>query len=212
MIKVISFKICPFFQYVTAMLEAKKISYQVEYADFDNCLFELSPNGKAPLLITESGTVLFDADAIVSYLESIGGNLQQGGNPEEKALIDAWANYGSKNYVPQCTTLRSNTEQQYQSNLAIFEKSLINIEKQLTNGPYFLGGSLSKVDIAWLPLLHRAWLVEQHTGLDFLVNYPKTKAWQKSLLSLPWLENTVSNDFEHIFTDFYLSSGYLVKK
>jgi len=212
MINVISFKICPFFQYVTAMLEAKKIPYQVEYADFDNCLFEVSPNGKAPILITESGSVLFDADAIVNYLEDRGEPLYQAKDAEQAALIEAWANYGSKNYVPQCSAMRSATQQEYQANFAIFNKSLFNIEKQLSDKPYFLGEQLSRVDVAWLPLLHRAWLIEQHSGVDFLSDYPKIKNWQRSLLSLPWLADTVSDDFTLVFTDFYLCAGYPMKR
>lgn len=211
MIKVISFKICPFFQYVTAMLEAKKLAYDVEYADFDNCLFAVSPNGKAPILISESGTALFDADAIVNYLENIGEHLYIAKDAEQAALIEAWANYGSKNYVPQCSAMRSASEEEYQHNFSLFNKSLINIEKQLANGPYFLGEQLSRVDIAWLPLLHRAQLVEIHTGIDSFKAYPKIKAWQQSLISLPWLESTVSDDFTSVFTDFYLSSGYPMK-
>jgi glutathione S-transferase len=209
MIKVISFKICPFFQYVTAMLEATNTPYKVEYADFDNCLFELSPNGKAPILITDSKGVLFDADAIVSYLDSLYEGLYKPNTKDKSALIEAWANYGSKNYVPQCNTMRSASETEYQSNLVIFNKSLINVERQIGEHTYFMGDQLSRVDIAWLPLLYRAHLIEKHTKVDFLAQYPKVKAWQKTMLSLDIAEKSVSSDFEKIFVDFYLSSGYL---
>jgi len=211
MIKVISCKICPFFQYVTAMLEATNTPYEVEYADFDNCLFELSPNGKAPILITDNKAILFDADAIVNYLDSLYEGQYKPNTKEESSLIEAWANYGSKNYVPQCSTMRSESEAEYQSNLAIFSKSLINVERKLGEYTYFNGEQLSRVDIAWLPILYRSHLIEKHTKVDFLAQYPKVKAWQKVILSLGIAEKSVSSDFEQVFTDFYLSTSYLAK-
>jgi glutathione S-transferase len=48
MIKVVSFKICPFVQRVTALLEAKNIPYQVEYislSDKPQWFLDISPNG-----------------------------------------------------------------------------------------------------------------------------------------------------------------------
>ncbi|OUR83830.1 hypothetical protein A9Q75_04190 [Colwellia psychrerythraea] len=211
MIKVISFKICPFYQYVTAMLEATNTPYEVEYADFDNCLFDVSPNGKAPILITDIKEVLFDADAIVSYLGALYKGLYISKTKAESALIEAWANYGSKNYVPQCSTMRSASEDEYQSNLTIFTKSLVNIERQLGEYTYFNGEQLSLVDIAWLPILYRAHLIEKHAKVDFLAQYPKVKAWQKAMLFLDIAEKSVSPDFEQIFVDFYLSASYLAK-
>ncbi len=149
MIKIVSFKICPFFQYVTAMLKAKNIPFEVEYADFDNCLFEVSPNGKAPIVITEDKQVLFDADAIVNYLDRQYDGLYQPKTVEEQAFVEAWSNYGSKNFVPQCTAMRSVDQNAFDTHWPIFEKALINIEKQLNDQhSYFFGEQLSRVDVA----------------------------------------------------------------
>ncbi|MCW8832448.1 MAG: glutathione S-transferase domain-containing protein, partial [Colwellia sp.] len=76
---------------------------------------------------------------------------------------------------------------------------------------YFNGEQLSRVDIAWLPLLYRSHLIEKHSKIDFLAQYPKVKAWQKAILSLGIAEKSVSSDFEQVFTDFYLSTSYLAK-
>ncbi|AQS39651.1 glutathione S-transferase [Shewanella psychrophila] len=212
MINIISFKVCPFFQYVTSMLEAIKLPYEVEYADFDNCLFDISPNGKAPVLITESGEALFDADAIVSYLESLHGRLYQAKTNEEAALIEAWANYGSKNYVPQCSTMRSETQPEFEAYLDVFEKAIANMERQLGKHSYFMGEEISRVDIAWLPILYRARLVEDGVGFDFFANYPSVKQWQKTLLSLDIAKQSVSGDFEQVFNDFYLSTRFQARR
>ncbi|MFH0288788.1 glutathione S-transferase family protein [Vibrio owensii] len=209
MLKVISFKICPFFQYVTAMLKAKHIPFEVEYADFNNCLFDISPNGKAPIVITENNTVLFDADAIVNYLDKQYSGLLQPRSAEDIALLEAWANYGSKQYVPQCSTMRSVDEAEFKQHWGVFEKALINMEKQLGSSVFFFGDELSRVDIAWLPILHRAWLVKKTTGHDMFRDFPNIKRWQENIIKLDWLMETVSEDFEEVFNRFYLSNTFL---
>lgn len=56
MIKVVSFKICPFVQRVTALLEAKHIPYEIEFislSDKPQWFLDISPNAQVPVLITE---------------------------------------------------------------------------------------------------------------------------------------------------------------
>ncbi|WP_236701358.1 glutathione S-transferase family protein [Thalassomonas viridans] len=68
MIKIISFKICPFVQRVTALLEAKEVAYEIDYIDLSNkpqWFLDLSPTGQVPVLLTESGEALFESDAII---------------------------------------------------------------------------------------------------------------------------------------------------
>ncbi|WP_167393743.1 glutathione S-transferase family protein [Vibrio harveyi] len=191
------------------MLKAKHIPFEVEYADFNNCLFNISPNGKAPIVITENNTVLFDADAIVSYLDKQYSGLLQPRSIEDIALLEAWANYGSKQYVPQCSTMRSVDEAEFKQHWGVFEKALINMEKQLGSSVFFFGDELSRVDIAWLPILHRAWLVEKTTGHDMFRDFPNIKRWQENIIKLDWLMETVSEDFEEVFNRFYLSNTFL---
>ncbi|WP_158653463.1 glutathione S-transferase family protein [Vibrio owensii] len=191
------------------MLKAKHIPFEVEYADFNNCLFDISPNGKAPIVITENNTVLFDADAIVSYLDKQYSGLLQPRSAEDIALLEAWANYGSKQYVPQCSTMRSVDEAEFKQHWGVFEKALMNMEKQLGSSVFFFGDELSRVDIAWLPILHRAWLVEKTTGHDMFRNFPNIKHWQQNIMKLDWLMETVSEDFEEVFNRFYLSNTFL---
>lgn len=47
-------------------------------------------------------------------------------------------------------------------------KAFDSTEKRLGDGPYFNGIKLGNVGIAWLPLLHRAQVIEDHSGYDLL--------------------------------------------
>ncbi|WP_028865942.1 glutathione S-transferase family protein [Psychromonas aquimarina] len=213
MIKIISFKICPFVQRVTAVLEAKQVAYEIEYInlkDKPQWFLDISPNGQVPVMVTESGTALFESDAIVEYIEDEYGPLEQGVSNEQRALDRAWSYLGTKNYLVQCGTMSSKDKETFKQRTEKFTAAFTKIEKQLSGETrFFKSDILSSVDIAWLPLLHRAAIVKKYTGFDFLCGMPKTQAWQQAVLAAGLAEKTVSEDFEALFTDFYLTNTYL---
>ncbi|WP_444890384.1 glutathione S-transferase family protein [Microbulbifer sp. DLAB2-AA] len=210
MIKVVSFKICPFVQRVTALLEAKEIPYEIEYISLNDkpqWFLDISPTGQVPVLITDSGEALFESDAIVEYLNEIAPPLESGLTPEQRARDRAWSYQAAKNYLLQCSAQRSKDEQTLAERNEKLSKVFERAEKALGQGPYFKGATLSNVDIAWLPLLHRAAIIKARSGYDFILDYPKVKAWQTAILNTGLPEKSVPEDFEKLFTDFYLSEN-----
>lgn len=208
MIKIVSFKICPFVQRVTAMLETKKVPYDIEYIqlrDKPDWFLNLSPTGQVPVLVTEDGRALFESDAIVEYIDEITAPLQNGLSPEDRAINRAWSYQASKHYLVQCSTMQSSDKCILDERMAKMNKAFEKAERQLGDGPYFSGETLGNVDIAWLPLLHRAALVEDHSGYDMLAGFPKVKAWQRSLLATGIPEASVPEDFKDRFADLYLA-------
>lgn len=208
MIKVISFKICPFVQRVTGLLEAKNIPYEIEFIslrDKPQWFLDIAPTGQVPVLVAESGEALFESDAIVEYIEEISEPLEKNVTPEQRAKDRAWSYQASKHYLVQCTSMRSGDEETLLYRTAKLGKAFEKAEAILSIGPYFKGEQLSNVDIAWLPLLHRAAIIEQKSGYDFLTNYPKVKAWQTAILAIGLAEKSVPADFVERFSEFYLA-------
>ncbi|WP_170562095.1 glutathione S-transferase family protein [Ruegeria atlantica] len=208
MIRIISFKICPFVQRVTALLEAKQVPYQIDYislSDKPDWFLELSPTGQVPVLVTEGGTALFESDAIAEYLDEVTVPLQPDLTPERRALNRAWSYQASKHYLVQCSAMQSADQAIFADRTTKLNASFAKAEKQLGDGPFFAGEALGNVDMAWLPLLHRAAIVADHSGHDMLAAYPKVKAWQQALLATGIPQKTVSDDFVTRFTDFYLA-------
>ncbi len=215
MIKVISFKICPFVQRVTALLEAKNLPYELEYVDLGKkpqWFLDISPTGQVPVLITEDGTALFESDAIVEYLDEVFEPLESDLTPEQRALDRAWNYQATKHYLVQCSAQRSADKDTLIERSAKLGKAFEKAEKALGEGPYFKGKTFSNVDVAWIPLLHRAAITEKHSCYDFLAQYPKVKAWQASLLKTDVVTNSVADDFEKAFTGFYLSDETFLGK
>ena len=218
MMKIISFKICPFVQRVTALLEAKNLPYELEYIQLKNkpqWFLDLSPTGQVPLLVTESGEALFESDAIVEYIEEVTVPLEANVSPEQRAKDRAWSYQASKHYLAQCSTMRSGDEETLIEREEHLAKAFTKVEQELlksaasrghlAKGDFFKGEHLSNVDIAWLPLLHRAHIIKQHAGHDFFKTFPRVQKWQQAVMESGLAERSVANDFEQRFTDFYLS-------
>lgn len=215
MIKIVSYKICPFVQRVTAALEAKKIPFEIEYIslkDKPQWFLDISPNGQVPIMVTETGTTLFESDAIIEYIEDEYGALEKDVINEQRALDRAWSYLGSKNYLVQCGTMSSKDDVTFKERSEKLITAFTKMEKQLSsNSTFYKSNTLSNVDIAWLPLLHRAYIVKKYTDYDFLCGLPQTQAWQKAVLATGIAEKTVSEDFEQLFKGFYLTNTYLGK-
>ena len=208
MIKVVSFKICPFVQRITALLEARSLPYEIEYIDLKDkpqWFLDLSPTGQVPVLVTENEQPLFESDAIAEYLDEIYTPLETDVSPEQRALNRAWSYQGSKHYLLQCSTMRSANQETLVERTEKLGKAFQKAELEINEGPFFKGSSLSNVDMAWLPLLHRAHIIKQHTGYDLLHGFPKVSAWQTEIMKTGIPEKSVSKDFENRFTGFYLS-------
>ncbi len=210
MIKVISFKICPFVQRVTAALEAKQVPYEIEYIslkDKPQWFLDLAPNGQVPVLVTESGgTALFESDAIIEYIEDEFGPIEAGVSNEQRALDRAWSYLGSKNYLTQCSTMSSKDKATFEDRVERFTKAFAKVEAHLSGETkFFKSEELSNVDLAWLPLLHRAAIIKKHTDFDFLCGLPKTQAWQSVLLETGLAEKR----FRLILNCYLLTFTYL---
>ncbi|MEH6474565.1 MAG: glutathione S-transferase family protein [Sneathiella sp.] len=209
MLKIVSLKICPFVQRVTASLEAKNIPYEIDYIRLSNkpeWFMDISPNGQVPVLVIENGTALFESDAIIEYLDEVSPPLEGDITPESRALNRAWSYLGSKHYLVQCSTMQSSDLETLRERRGKLDPAFQKIERQLEEGPFFKGDKLGNVDMAWLPLLHRASLIEKHGGYDFLESFPKVKRWQKALMDTGLYEKSVSTDFEEVFQGSYLST------
>lgn len=206
--KIVSFKICPFVQRVTALLEAKNIVYELEFISLNDkpeWFLDISPNGQVPILITNSGVALFESDAIVEYIEEAFPALQPEISLEEKAINRAWSYLAAKNYLVQCSAQRSSDPDVLQERSKKLGKAFDRIEKQLVDSSFFAGETIGMVDIAWLTLLHRADIIQRRSCYDFVGNRPKLKKWQKQLLATGLAEKSVAPDFEEAFSAFYLS-------
>jgi len=208
MIKLISFKLCPFGQRVTGLLAAKNIVYEIEYIQLNNkpqWFLDISPNGQVPVLLTEGGEAILESEAIIEYIDEVTEPLVLGLTPLQRAKNRAWSYQASNLYVAQCFTMQSEDKETLIEKMKDLNKAFEYTEKQLGDGPFFNGNKMGNVDIAWLPILHRAQLVKNYSGYDMFSGFPKISAWQKNIIATGLPEKTVSEDFGDRFSNLYLA-------
>ncbi|MCC4856825.1 glutathione S-transferase [Vibrio splendidus] len=211
MIKLISFKNCPFVQRVMGSLVMKNVPFEIEYIELNDkpqWFLDISPNGQVPVLVTENDTVLFESDAIVEYLDDKYSPIEEV-TAEQKALDRAWSYQASKHYMPQCGTMGSKDKETFETRLTNLQKAFLKAENKLGNTEFFKGDYISNVDIAWLPLLHRASVIKEGSGFDMLEGFPKVQKWQAALIESGLTDKTVPEDFIEKFSGFYLTNNYL---
>lgn len=211
--KVVSSKICPYVQRVVALLEAKRVCYEIEYIELSKkpgWFGRASPHGQVPILFADDGRIVFESDAIVEYVEEVAGDPLFPADPVEKARDRAWSSLASRLYLVQCSALRSPDAATLGEREKFMRTPFRKIEERLGDSPFAFGKSIGMVDIAWLPLLHRAAIIKDRTGYDVLKRIPRTRRWQESLLATGLADQSVSEDFEERFASFYLrESTYL---
>ena len=218
--KIVSFKICPFVQRVTALLAVKGVDHDIAYislSDKPQWFLDISPNAQVPILITDDRRVLFESDAIVEYIDELVGRPTLSRDLVTKAQDRAWSYLAAKHYLVQCGAQRSADEETLKERCAKLGKAFHKIEKRMAEGGTFAHGEeMSAIDIAWLPILHRAEIIKRHSGVDYLKDHRILQAWQAAVMATGIPEKSVPEDFEERFTAFYLPEttylGQLARK
>lgn len=208
--KVVSFKICPFVQRLIGVLELKQIEYEVEYIslmDKPDWFLRASPHGKVPILIEDRG-VLFESGPICEYVDETCGDFRlHPADPFERARHRAWIELAARHYLVQCRIQRSPTEEQLEANRPALSNAFSKIEAAIDEHPYFGGERPCMVDAAWFVILHRANIIGDCSGVDFLDGFPKLKQWQYALLQDEALLKSAPQGFLEEFVNFYLHDG-----
>jgi len=207
MIKIISFKICPCYQKISALLEAIGLPYESEFLDLNNIpqwFLDISPEIE-PAIQTNLGDHISGLHTIIQYLENQFQPLFCNMDTRYKENNERWLDLAIEQYINQCNTQRSSDlESMLERGIPFFD-GLERMEKRIGSSKFFLGDKLSMVDIVWIPVLHRAQIVKDRTDYDYLAKYPKLKQWQKHLMQTGIPERSVPEDFIDVFDNFYLN-------
>lgn len=206
-----SFKLCPYVQRVVASLVVKDIDYEVEYIDLDNppeWFGTISPLNKVPILITQKGVALFESDAIVEYLADEYGELHPLVDNEVKALARANSYLGIECYGHHHHAMLSyrkiDQQNTFENEVKSLGVKLDAVEFKLDTHQFFMSDSIGRVDVAWLPTLHRFNVFQEMTNYDFIADYPKITRWTNTIRDMGLFEKTTVNDFEEVFKQYYV--------
>ena len=158
-----------------------------------------NPHGKVPLLEIETGTFLWESNAILCYL-SEGTNLLPN-NRLEHAQTLQWLFFEQYSHAPNLAIARYITRylgaaSEYQQTLTAKRElgyvALDVMEKHLTTRQFFLGDRYTIADIALYAYTH----VADEGGFD-LTNYRFIKTWLELVRTQP--NHITMNSLEQAF-------------
>lgn len=209
----ISHKLCPYVQRAVIALKEKQVEYQridIDLAAKPAWFLALSPLGKTPVLRVDHEAV-FESAVICEYLEDTAGPALHPEDPLQRAAHRAWIEFASAtlNAIWNFYTARDDTA--YEAAASVLGDRFRQLEKALGkatgNGPYFSGERFSLVDAAFAPAFRYFEVFDAVSGIDFLVDAPRLRAWRAALAQRPSVRSAVAEEYPALLTGFVIRQG-----
>ena len=188
-------------------LNEKNVEFDIEFVDLGNkpqWFLDLSPLGKVPTLeVTQDGgekVVLFESVVINEYLDEVTEGSMLPAEALPKARARAWIEFANEVLKDGFNLSAAKDEEALNPILAKLNVKLDRLEKELGDGPFFLGEDVSLVDAAFVPALQRLWWCnELHPPLASFETRPKLKRWWTALAERDSVKNSAVDDIRERF-------------
>ncbi|KAK2731563.1 hypothetical protein FQN57_003366 [Myotisia sp. PD_48] len=198
---------CPFVQRVWIALEVKGIPYQYIEVDPYNkpdSLLEVNPRGLVPA-IRHGNWGGYESTVLLEYLEDldVGKPLLPLGDPQLRAHCRLWVDHINRHIIPCFYRLLQEQDLTKQMN---FTEELKDHVSKLVNasnvhGPFFLGSSISFVDIHFAPwMLRLSRVLKPYRGWPDPEEGSRWASWMEAVERDGHIRATTSAD------DLYLDS------
>lgn len=191
---------CPFVQRAWITLQEKKIPYQyVEINPYhkEKSFLELNPRGLVPTLRVPVGNEgkdakpLYESTIICEYLDETYADKSKFGeplfppDPYERARTRIWVDFVGSRVVPAFYRMLQHTPDKPYS-VEEARKELLGHIKTITkeadpDGPFFLGQSMSMVDVSIAPWMLRLFLIGHYKpgGLGIPADGEEKQVWDR---------------------------------
>ncbi|HBB35175.1 MAG TPA: glutathione S-transferase family protein [Cyanobacteria bacterium UBA9273] len=181
-----SANVCPYAQRTRMVLLSKGIEFELIEIDLKSkpdWFTEISPFGKVPLLKHGENTV-WESSVINEYLEEVFPDPPLlPFEPIRRALARIWIDFANTKFTPAFYKLLLTQEPQKQQEwFDELEKHLLFMEneglsKRSADEPYWLGKSLSLVDLSFAPWFERWPVLEHYRGLSLPGSCTRLQEW-----------------------------------
>jgi glutathione S-transferase len=183
-------KASTFSQRTRVVLIEKGIEFSSTEIEFPNKPAEftqVSRYGKVPA-IKHGDVEIYESAIINEYLEEVFPEpALLPSEPGEKAIARIWIDYANTRLAPAFNKfLRGKDVVEQEQGRREFTEALLYIEQEglgklSSDGSYFLGDSLSLVDISFYPWFERLPVLEHFRKFDLPAETPRLQAWWKKL-------------------------------
>ncbi|MFT4608366.1 MAG: glutathione S-transferase [Urechidicola sp.] len=203
-IELISFNLCPFVQRSVITLLKKEIDFKITYIDLANppeWFLEISPLAKVPV-VRYGDEVLFESAVINEFLDEITPDSIMPIAALDKAKDRAWIEFSSQLIVDQYLMSVADNSADFQKHCESLITKLQRLEDTIEDNGFFNGDNFSLVDAALAPVLTRLEIFARLFDKDLVSSFPKLSALSQRLLDLEFVQKSVVDNFEEIYTDY----------
>ena len=207
-IEIYSATVCPYAHRTRLTLLEKGVDFQLTEIDLENkpdWFTAISPYGKVPV-IKHGNNIVWESTIINEYLDEV--FTQKPLMPTDagkRAIARIWIDFANTKFTPAFYKLLLAQEQEKQQqwaqelrhHLLFMEQE--SLGKLSSNGAYWLGESLSLVDLAFYPWFERFPILEHYRGFVLPSECVRLQQWWEAMNSLESVQS-----IKHP-TDFYIA-------
>jgi len=203
-LRLISFKLCPFVQRASIVLEHKAIEHEIVDVDLANppeWFLKISPLKKVPLLLV-GDHVIFESSVINEYLDEPSPKKLHPHDIVLRAKNRSWIESGSACMWDAFHLTVKETEKEFNEVqdglLGKFDQ--LEKEKAINGSPFFNGNEFSLIDASYAPLLQRLEYINKiKPGVIDQKRHPTVNDWKDALLKLDIVQKSCVPEIKEIY-------------
>ncbi len=193
-LELFSAQVCPYAHRSRLALAEKGLGFTLSEIDLSNKsqrFLDISPYGKVPVLL-HNGRTVYESAIVNEYLnDTFPTPALLPDDPYQRAQARIWIDYFDNRfldiYYDAMLGKDRSKDAEYREKIETGFRFIENegIGKLSGDGPYWLGASLSLVDLAYYPFFERLPAWTRHRGIDIPDDCGHLKKWYKAMLELP---------------------------
>ncbi len=192
-LKIYSSKSCPWAHRSRLMLCEKGIDFELIEVDLSNkpdWFVSVSPYTKVPTVVHGDDTV-WESAIVNEYIDEVFPEpAMVPSEPGRRALARTWVDYSASRFVSAFGAVFRETDLSARSEkVEKFLETLRYMEKEglakLGANPYWMGDSISIVDVAFWPWFERFVAMTEYRGVTIPDDCPRLNAWVAAMRERP---------------------------
>ncbi len=200
----ISHKLCPYVQRAAIAMREKNLAFErmdIDLANKPAWFLQQSPLRKTPVLLVQ-GQAIFESAVICEYLDEVATPRLHPADALRRAQHRAWMEFGSTLLNAIGAFYNAPDETALQAKAKEMHAKFSQIERVLSEGPYFSGLAFCMVDAAFGPVFRYLDVFDTIGDFGFLVGLPKVQAWRQQLAKRPSVQQAAHPDYPELLLHF----------
>lgn len=205
-VEIYSATVCPYAHRTRLTLLEKGVNFNLTEIDLEHkpdWFPQVSPDGKVPV-IKHGNDRVWESTIINEYLDEVFPQPQlMPTDPGQRAIARIWIDFANTKFTPTFykLLLSQEPEQQQEWRQELCQQLLFmeeGIGKLSDSGPYWLGESLSLVDLAFYPWFERFPVLGHYRSFTLPADCARLMAWHSAMVN-----RTSVRQIQHT-ADFYI--------